>query len=329
MSAGDEALWPARLPERPLGVVGLGESSVDTVCILGEAPEFGDKQSVSSITTQPGGSVATALLACARLGLSAGLLGTVGGDAAAEIALAPLREAGIDLSAVRAVPGVPTRRAVVLVSRESGERAVLGHRDPRLTPKPADLDRAAIRRARSLLLDASDPELSAWAAQVAREQGIPVVLDADQPWPRPELLLAQVDFPVVSRRLAEEFGGTGSVRDGLRFLLGHGSRLAVATLGELGALAASGERTFQSPGFRVKVRDLTGAGDGFHGGFLWALSTGISVDEALRVANAVGALNCQALGAQGGLPIHSELHSFLRAHSPDSWRDPDSQTVGR
>jgi len=328
MNAKQDALWPSPLPERELDVVGLGESSVDTVCITDLLPEFGDKQSLSAIATLPGGTVATALLACARLGLRAGLVGTVGDDPGAEIALGPMREAGVDLTGVSAVRGAPTRSAVVLVSRESGERAVLGHRDPRLILKPSQLDRALIRRARSLLLDATDPELSAWAGQVAREEGIPVVLDADQRWPRPEALLQVVDFPVVSRRLAEEWGGTGSVRDGLQFLMSHGSRLAVATLGELGALAAAGDRTFQSPGFRVKVADLTGAGDGFHGGFLRALSLGLSIDEALRTANAVGALNCQALGAQGGLPTRTELSSFLRTHSPEPWRDPDAQ-VGR
>jgi sulfofructose kinase len=323
-----EALWPNTLPERELDVVGIGESSVDTVCLTDAAPEFGDKQALVSIGAQPGGQVATAVLACARLGLRAGLIGSVGDDAGADIALAPLRRAGVDLRGVRVVDGAPTRRAVVLVSHETGERAVLGHRDSRLVLKPEQLDRAWIERARVLHLDASDPELSAWAAGVAREQGIPVVLDADQRWPRPEQLLSRVDFPVVSRRLAEELGGTGSVRDGLRFLIGHGSRLAVATLGELGALAGAGDRVYASPGFRVKVLDETGAGDGFHGGFLAALLTGLKVEEALRVANAVGALNCRALGAQGGLPTQTELQSFLRAHSPEPWRDPDAQ-VGR
>jgi sulfofructose kinase len=325
MSSADEVLWPGALPGGALDLIGLGESSVDTVCVTDAEPAFGDKQALYSISMQPGGTVATAVLACARLGLSTGLLGSVGDDGAAELALAPLRDAGVDLSGVQMVAGATTRRAVVLVSHGSGERAVLGYRDPRLGLAPGDLDGNSIRRARSLLLDASDPDLSTWAAGIARQQGIPVVLDADQAWPRPERLLGLVDFPVVSRRLAEEFGGTGSVRDGLRFLLGHGSRLAVATLGELGALATSGERTFQSPGFRVKVEDLTGAGDGFHGGFIWALSAGLSVARALRVANAVGALNCQALGAQGGLPTQTELQSFLHDRSPEPWRDPDAQ----
>lgn len=328
MTGVAEALWPDPLPERELDVVGIGECSVDTVCVCDDAPEYGDRRSLVAITTQPGGQVSTAMLACARLGHRAGLIGSVGDDPGAQIALAPLREAGVDLRCVRVVSGAPTRRAVVLVSREAGERAVLYHRDSRLVLKPQQLERAWIRRARVLHVDTTDPELSAWAGRVALEQGIPVVLDADQRWPRPEQLLHVVDFPVVNRGLAEELGGTGSVRDGLRFLIGYGARLAVATLGRLGALAAAGDRVHQSPGFRVKVVDETGAGDGFHGGFLSALLAGLGVEEALRVANALGALNCRALGAQGGLPTRAELQSFLRAHSPQPWRDPDAQ-VGR
>ncbi len=327
MSASETALWPAG-DTRELDVLGVGESSCDTLCITDEPPDFGGKQELAAYAVCAGGQVATAVLACAKLGLRAGLIGSVGDDPQAEVALAALREHGVDLAGVKVVPGAPTRQAVILVDRASGERAVLGHRDPRLSLSASELNRDLMRRARALHLDTTDPELSVWAAQVARSEGIPVMLDADRRWPNADKLLATVDFPVVSRRLAEELGGTGSVRDGLRSLGCHGARLAVVTLGNLGALAGAGERIWQSPGFRVPVADLTGAGDGFRGGFLWALLEGFDPAQVLRVANAVGALNCQALGAQGGLPNRSELESFLRSHSPESWRDPGAR-VGR
>lgn len=328
MSVRQDALWQEVGARRELDVVGLGESSCDIVCVSDEAPDFGGKQELSDYSTHSGGQVATAVLACARLGLQTGLIGSVGDDPEAEVALGSLREAGVDLTGVSVVAGARTRQAVILVDSRSGERAVLAHRDPRLALRSDQLDRKWIRRARALHLDATDPDLSCWAGEVARAEGIPVMLDADRSWPQHERLLAVTDFPVVSRRLAEEWGGTGLVRDGLRALMSHGARLSVVTLGELGALAGAGERIWQSPSFRVPVADLTGAGDGFHGGFLWALLEGCDAAQVLRVANAVGALNCQALGAQGGLPTRPELERFLSARSPETWRDPDAQ-VGR
>ena len=68
--------------------------------------------------------------------------------------------------------------------------------------------------------------------RTARAAGIPVVLDAESTWEGAEVLLDLVDFPIVSRQFAEEWGETGSVRDGLRALASRGPRLAVVTLGE-------------------------------------------------------------------------------------------------
>jgi hypothetical protein len=139
-----------------------------------------------------------------------------------------------------------------------------------------------------------------------------VLLDADRPWPNSAALLSLVDFPVVSERLAEELGETGRVRDGLRVLRSRGARLAVATLGERGALALSDEGWIESAGFSVAAVDTTGAGDAFRAGFVWALLAGKSAAQVMEVANAAGALNCLAPGAQSGLPSADDVRTLLR-----------------
>ena len=321
-------LWSSRLRETPFDVFGIGENSLDRVVLVDEHPPQGAEVPVQGTIHQPGGQIATAALACARLGLRAAYAGTVGDDAAARFALSPLRAAGVDLRQVVTVPGVRTRSATILVHRFSGQRTVLAHRDARLTLRPEQLDRNAICQARVLHLDARDPEAATWAANVARAEGIPVVLDADRVWRGMEGLLSVVDFPIVAREMAEELGGTGSVRDGLRALSSFGAQLAVVTLGEWGALVRNDEGEFESPAYRVKARDTTGAGDAFHAGFVWGLVHGLSRVGVLRAAHAVAAMNCEALGAQGGLPTRRELESFLGSHTPEQWQDPE-QEAGR
>jgi sugar/nucleoside kinase (ribokinase family) len=61
------------------------------------------------------------------------------------------------------------------------------------------------------------------------------------------------------------------------------------------------------------VRDTTGAGDVVHGAFVVAVLEGCGAVRALRLANAAAAMNCRALGAQGGLPTRAELDAFLRS----------------
>jgi sugar/nucleoside kinase (ribokinase family) len=296
----------------PFDVVGLGECSADRVLLVDGIPGPGGKQRILRAFDSPGGQVATALLACARLGLRGAFLGAVGDDAAAATVLAPLLAAGIDLADVRHVAGAETRSAVILVEARGGERAVLHRRDARLALEPGHLRREAVRAGRVLYVDAGDPEASAWAAGVAREAAIPVVLDADAVRPGIDALLEVVDFPIVSREFAEEYGGTRSPADGLRALAARGARFAVVTLGDRGAIGSDGERVLESPAFPVTVRDTTGAGDVFHAAFVWGLLQGLEGAALLRAANAAAAMSCRAFGAQGGLPDRGALEAFLR-----------------
>ena len=168
-----------------MDVVGLGQISLDRVAALPRWPRAGEKLALAApAVARPGGQIATAVLAAVRLGLSGRLLGAVGADADAEIALAPLCAAGVDVSRVERVAGAATRSALVLVDGE-GERSVLGYRDPRLALRTADLSRDAIREARALLVDAEDPDAARWAIDAARDAGVASVLDVERADPGP------------------------------------------------------------------------------------------------------------------------------------------------
>ena len=318
MTAGREpALWPRAAGDRRFDVLGIGQGSLDRVAFVDGPPPAADAPDPPRGLELPGGQVATAVLACARLGLRAAYAGAVGEDAAAAAVLEPLRRAGVDLSGVREIPGARTRRAMIYVERGSGERHVRPRRDPRLVLAPEAVDAAAVASAGALHLDAEHPEAAVRAARLAREAGVPVLLDLDAPGPGVEELLASADFPIVSRRFAEWISGRGSATEGLGELLARGARLAVATLGAEGAIArGSGDAAaVRSAGFAVEARDTTGAGDVFHAAFAYGLLRGLGRTALLRTANAAAAMSCRAIGAQGGLPDRAALEAFLAAHA--------------
>lgn len=305
-------LWSEWRRASRVDVVGIGQCALDHVAVVEGPPEFTGKKRILELTQSPGGQVATALLACARLGLRTAAVTAVGRDAASERMLAPLRAAGVDLAGVEVVPEADSQISLIVVDRETGERTVLWHRDPRLRLSMSQGRRRQIEQGRVLLVDAQDPEYSSWAAGVAREAGIPVVLDADTPAPGVDELLGSVDFPIVSREFAEKHSGARDPRDFLRELAARGARFPVVTLGDRGAIAGGPEGVIESPAFQVAVRDTTGAGDVFHAAFIWGLLEGMCAERILRVANAAAAMNCRFLGAQGGLPSREELEAFLR-----------------
>ena len=298
------------LPDaRPCDLLGVGECSLDTQLLVDCLPPPGGKGRVLEWRERPGGQVATAVLAAARLGLRAAYAGAVGDDARAEPVLAPLVHAGVDVSRVVRVGGAATRAAVIVVERGTGERTVLGQRDPRLAEGRAELARLALGGVRLLLLDATDLALATALAERARAEGVPVVLDHDAPAPGFERLLAHVDFPVVSGGFA--VAAYGGAEPALARLAALGARLPVVTLGGRGALAWVGGRPLASPAFAVEVVDTTGAGDAFHGAFAWGLLEGLGALELLRVANAAAAFASTRPGTQGALPDARQLGALL------------------
>jgi sugar/nucleoside kinase (ribokinase family) len=295
-------------------VVGIGQCSIDHVAVVDGFPPYAGKVAMQSYRRLPGGQIATALLACARLGLRTAFVSSVGDDGVAEAVLAPLRAAGVDVSRVLEIAGATSQLALIIVDQRKGERTVIWHRDPRLALPRARLARADVERGRALHLDAGDPDVASWAARTARAAGIPVFADVDTLAPGVDEVLRAVDFPIVSTQFAEQrFGGA---REALRGLAALGARFPVVTLGERGALGGAGERPVASPAFEVEVRDTTGAGDVFHGAFIVGVLEGCGGEQALRLANAAAGMNCRALGAQGGLPTRAELDAFLRSARP-------------
>src|SRR2546423_9870038 len=75
---------PFRIPHphsRPFDVVGLGENSIDLVAVVADYPTSNTKQRLQRFARHPGGQIATALAACARLGWRASYIGRFGDDA--------------------------------------------------------------------------------------------------------------------------------------------------------------------------------------------------------------------------------------------------------
>jgi sugar/nucleoside kinase (ribokinase family) len=301
-------------------VVGVGQISLDRVVTAPHWPRPGAKLALASAPAlHPGGQVATALLAAVTLGCSGRLLGAVGGDPDADLALARLRAAGVDLAGVRRVAGAATRSALVLVDERDGERSVLGHRDARLALRSADLSREAIRTARVLLLDGEDPDAARWAVAVAREAGLACVLDLERADPDRLALARSVDFPIVSESFAAELSNSDAVEQGaarglLEELVAAGARMAVITCGARGAFGFAHGQHLAQPAIGVDALDTTGAGDVFRGAFAWAVLGGASARRALALAAAAGGLACRGVGAQGSLPTPAELEEW----APDS-----------
>jgi sulfofructose kinase len=312
--AGARAFPRLASKAKAVDVVGLGENSVDLVAVAPRFPRPDSKQTLDRLSSLVGGQTATALVACARLGWRARYLGGVGDDEAGRRVGEALGREGVDVQ-TRSHRGAATRQAIIVVDARSGRRVVLEHRDPAVALRPDELDSTLVTSGRVLLIDARDPPLSAAAAIMARDAGVPIVLDVEAPGAGVEALLGLVDVIVATASFATAVTGARGIGTAVaRLAAMSGSAAVIATLGAEGSLAWLEGREVRTPGFRVKAVDTTGAGDAFRGGLIAAwLGAGPETRPSamLEYANAVAALNCLGFGAQEGLPTGREVETFV------------------
>jgi sulfofructose kinase len=295
-------------------LVGVGLNATDTVIPLSTYPARGSKTEYSTVSTLPGGQVATTVVACQHWGLRTRYVGKLGDDLAATLHREAFSHAGPDSGVdtrIIAVPGAPSAQSLILVDAQ-GERTVLIRRDDRLSLRPTDLDREWIINARALHVDGYDTEAAILASAWAREAGIHVIADLDELYPNIEVLLDNVDYAIVSRDFPSRLTFEPDLEQALRKMQRRYScRLAAATLGQEGVLAFDGKQLLHTPAFCVPVIDTTGAGDIFHAGFIYALLENWPLARQLEFACAAAALNCTAVGARGGIHSLDEIAALI------------------
>jgi sugar/nucleoside kinase (ribokinase family) len=261
---------------------------------------------------QAGGQVATALVTCQRLGLKARYIGKIGDDEAGRFQLASLRREGLDLRHARVVRQTPNQFGYILVDQATGERTIFWDRDARLSVRPDEVSRTAITSARVLLLDGCDVEAALVAARWARRARVPVVADLDTVYKKVETLFPYIDYLIASTNFLPAVTGHA---DPFKVLENMATEYRVPapgmTLGRDGALVYQSGRFYYSPGFVVETVDTTGAGDVFHGAFIYGLLAGWDMTRTLDFSNAMAGMNCTVLGARGGIKSQAEAEDLI------------------
>ncbi len=297
----------------PFDVLGVGENSVDIVLGLPAVPSpLGDhnKLRINHRHVFCGGQTATAVTACARLGLRTAYLGAFGDDEYGRLIKAKLEQEGVDLSHARVCP-VPNRYAVILIDVHSGERMVLWDKDEQLSVPADAVNEMLIREARLVHVDDTGPAVALRAARLARAAGLPVTCDVDQVTSRTRDLLEAISIVIVAEHVPQQLTGLADHEQALRRLRAWHGGLLVVTLGARGCMALEGDHLHYAPGFTVDVADTTGAGDVFRGAFIYAYLQGWPVGRVLRFANAAAAVSVGRLGAMNGAPRMDEVEALI------------------
>ena len=179
--------------------------------------------------------------------------------------------------------------------------------------------RSVFRGARFVLFQLESPIPTVAAAlKLAREEGVKTMLDPAPAIPLAPELLANVDILTPNEAEASILLGLPPARVSkeeaaalARSLRQRGPRAVVLKLGDQGCFYCDGESEIFSAAFPVTAIDATAAGDTFNAALAVALAEGRSVEDALRFANAAGAISVTRLGAQASVPARAEVDALL------------------
>lgn len=300
-------------------IAGLGQCSLDHLFIVDSFPLPDTKKEVIEWSISGGGPVATALVSLARLGMRCSFHGIIGDDEAGRKIADSLRSEHIDIGGVLTRPGSSSQVAFIAVEKGSGRRTIFWKRPTAAPLMPHELPDDFLDNADFLLLDGLMREASVRAAREAKGKGIPVMLDAGKIREGMLELACLCDYVVSSEEFAKEFTTGSGPFDPEKAALSmqrFGAKAATVTLGDRGSITVSGNDLFHTPAFSVDAVDTTGAGDVFHGGYIYGLLQKWDIKKVVRFASAFAALKCRKPGGRSGIPSLGEVDAFLQEKGP-------------
>ncbi|NIO67687.1 MAG: ribokinase [Anaerolineae bacterium] len=300
----------------------VGSLNMDLVVRAPHMPIPGETVIGSDFRTIPGGKGANQAVAAARLGAEVTMIGRVGDDDFGRAQLRNLGELGIDTTHVIVDPEAATGIALITLDASGQNSIVLAPgANMRLTKEDINAAQGAIIQSDVLVLQLESPlEVVTYAIDIAHAEGVKVILNPAPAQPLPKETLAKLDYLIPNESETALLTGIEvtdihSAKEAAARLREEGVGTVILTLGDRGAFLASAEESVHVPGYEVEVVDTTAAGDAFVGGLAVALAQGQNLAEAVRYANAAGALAVTRLGAQPSLPTRQEVEEFMKGRS--------------
>jgi sugar/nucleoside kinase (ribokinase family) len=300
-----------RSHEGSVGVQALfiGQTYIDITFLTDEIPKGDEKTVARDYAVAFGGNAVTAAFACAKLGIVPDLLTTMADDW--------LGRMFTDMASAYRIPihaRKVERSSLSFIMPNDGKRAIVRCRDDHyLHPFPTlNLDGCT-----ALHLDGHQPDAALAYAKLCRERGILVSFDGGGLRTNTMELLDFVDIAIVSERFCEQLQLTPE--KALHMLREKGCKVSGVTQGERGMLwSDEGGAPQRMTALHVpenRVIDTNGAGDLFHGAYVysWLNRPEAGWDYHFRFARAASAFGVQHLGNEARLPRPADVFSTAQA----------------
>jgi ribokinase len=300
-------------------IVVVGSANTDFVLGVPELPSKGETVLGDQFRVVRGGKGANQAVAAARLGTDVTFVARLGTDTFGDDALAAYRQEGICTDFIVRDPEIHSGIALIMVNPNGENMIGVGPgANSHLTAEDVQAASTAIQEADCVLLQLEIPlEAVQAAVEIAQRNHIRVILNPAPARRLPPEILRCIDYLTPNETEAAILAGedpSGIGPDSLARLASIlGVPNLVVTLGSRGAGILQNGQTTLVPSFPITPVDTTASGDAFNGALAVALARGEDIAQAVRYANAAGAITATRPGAQPSLPTGRELDQFLNS----------------
>jgi sugar/nucleoside kinase (ribokinase family) len=287
----------------------IGQTYIDVTFLTDALPKGDEKTVARDYAVAFGGNAVTAAFACAKLGVAPDLLTTMADDWLGRMFMDMAVAYRISVHARKVA-----RSSLSFIMPNDGKRAIVRCRDDHyLHPFPTlNLDGCKV-----LHLDGHQPDAALAYAKMCRERGILISLDGGAVRANTMELLDLVDVAIMGERFCEQLGRTPE--QVLQLLREKGAKVGGVTMGERGMLwFEAGSEVRRMAALNVpeeRVIDTNGAGDLFHGAYVysWLNRPQARWEFHFRFARAASAFGVQYLGNEARLPRTSDVFATAQA----------------
>ena len=298
-------------------IICLGIAVLDQVYTVENLPAKSGKYFANNYLEVGGGPAATAAVTIAKLGGEVEFWGRVGDDGVGERIVDELKTFGVNTTQVRKIKGAHSAVSAVLVDQQ-GERLIVNRSNPGLDPDPSWLPLDHLQNCDGVLVDSRWIPAASALLKAAQERGIPSLLDGDStPNDNIFALVQAASHTVFSQNGLFEVSQEPDFNKALLTMDHRVDGWIGATQGEKGTFWVEESTIKQQSACQVEVVDTLGAGDVFHGAFVFGLAKGWPIQRIIRFASVTAALKCRQLGGRAGIPNFNEVNAFLGEE--ESW----------
>ncbi|OYT61877.1 MAG: carbohydrate kinase [Thermofilum sp. ex4484_15] len=272
----------------------------------------------------PSGAPAIFADAVARLGVSVGFLGCVGGDDFGRLLLDRFKSDGVEVGGVRVLEGFTTGIAFVAYFKDGSRRFVFHLRYSAsgfLSPEMVEerfFEGAKLLHVSGSSLAVSDRlrDSCLKALKLARDYGLKVSFDPNlrlelaplAKWR--ELVKPFSEADIICPSFEDASALTG-LKDPWEVAEGFQAEVVAVKLGAKGSIALWSGKRYSQPAFKVREVDPTGAGDVYDAALAVAYLKHLPPNQALKFANAAAAIKVSREGSMEG-PRLREVLKFLK-----------------